>query len=87
MSTVSWRIAPVDDQNCRLRITVCPHVLQKIPVAIRWLPHMLRLRPMLEMYLDSVEKGFAWFVIRGEPVPRDAFGRHPWFSAPESISR
>ncbi len=81
-SSVSWRISPVDDQSCILKIAVYPHVLQKLPVVIRLLPHMLYLRPMLKRYLESVLKGFEWYVIRGEPVPRENFGKHPWFSAP-----
>ena len=82
-SLVTWRISPVDAGDCSLRITVHPHVLQRVPVAIRWLPHLLRLRPMLRSYLSSVVRGFEWYVIRGEAVPRDHFGRHPWFSAAE----
>ncbi len=80
-SFVTWRISPLDEQSCTLRITVFPHVLQKLPVAIRWVPHMFRLRPLLTSYLESVVKGVEWYVTRGEPVPRDNFGKHPWFSA------
>lgn len=83
-SDVSWRISAVDGRQCSLAITVFPHVLQNFPTVIRWLPHLLLLRPRLEFYLDSVLRGFEWYVCRGEPVPRDQFGRHPWFSAPES---
>lgn len=83
-STVTWRIAPVDDHSCTLRITVYPHALQNVPMVIRWLPHMLRLRPMLKRYLESVIRGFEWYVTRGEPVPHDQFGKHPWFSASKS---
>lgn len=85
-SAVSWRISPVDDQSCALRITVYPHVLQRVPVAIRWLPHLLRLRPILRSYLISVVSGVEWYVTRGEPVPKEKFGKHPWFSAQESIA-
>ena len=85
-SFVSWRISPIDDRSCTLRITVYPNVLQRLPVVIRWIPHRLRLRPMLEKYLESVVKGFEWYVTRGEPVPRDEFGKHPWFSANESAA-
>jgi hypothetical protein len=81
-SFVSWRITPVDENSCVLRITVCPHVLQNWSVAIRWIPYLLRVRPMLRKYLQSVVKGFEWFAVRGEPVPRNQFGSHPWFSAP-----
>lgn len=79
-SFVSWRILPVDDHNCQLRIAVYPHVLQKLPVVIRWVPHITRVRPMLKSYLSSVVRGFEWYVTRGEPVPRNQFGTHPWFS-------
>jgi hypothetical protein len=81
LSSVSWRISPIDDHSCSLRITVCPHALQHLPMVIRWLPHVLRLRPMLRKYLESVVGGFEWYLTRGEPVPRDNFGKHPWFSA------
>ena len=81
-SLVSWRIALIDSQNCALRITVFPNVLQGIPVAIRWLPHLFRVRPMLQSYLSSVVRGFEWYVTRGEPVARNQFGPHRWFSEP-----
>ncbi|MGB3715814.1 MAG: hypothetical protein WA996_15415 [Candidatus Promineifilaceae bacterium] len=84
LSFVSWRIMPVDEQNCILRITIYPHVLQNVPVAIRWLPHILRVGPMLTRYLSSFVRGFEWYVTRGEPVPRNQFGSHPWFSVPNA---
>ena len=79
-SLVSWRIVPLDGGRCALRITVCPYVLQDLPAVIRWIPYLVWLRPRLRSYLDSVIRGFEWFVVHGEPVPRNAFGRHPWFS-------
>ena len=82
-SSVSWRITPIDESRCALRITVCPAGLQGLPVVFRWIPHMLRLRPLLRRYLDSVVRGFDWYVTRREPVPRNAFGSHPWFSRRE----
>ena len=81
---MSWRIAPVDTQNCILRIAVYPYLLQNVPAAIRCLPHRLYIGPMLRRYLSSVVRGFEWYLIRGEPVPRNQFGSHPWFSAPKS---
>lgn len=81
VASVSWRISKTDEQSCILRITVCPHALQNLPAMVRWIPHMLWLRPMLRKYLNSVVNGFDWYVIRGEPVPRNQFGTHPWFSA------
>ncbi len=86
-SFVSWRIIPVNHQKSVLRIAVYPHALQNIPVAIRWLPHILRLGPLLRRYLSSVVRGFEWYLVRNEPVPRNHFGSHPWFSAPKSDSQ
>lgn len=79
-SFVSWRISAAGAQQCSLTITVYPHVLQAVPVALRWAPHFLRLRPMLKTYLSSVTKGVEWYVTRGERVPRNQFGEHRWFS-------
>ncbi len=80
-SFVSWRIAAIDDRACILRIAVYPHVLQGVPSVFRWLPHRLRLRPLLESYLSSVVRGVEWYVMRDESVPSNQFGSHPWFSA------
>ena len=83
-SSVSWRIRPVNDHSCALQITVRPHALQGIPTFVRWVPHVLWLRPLLRKYLESVVRGFEWYVIRRTPVPRNAFGTHPWFSTRNS---
>ena len=78
---VSWRITPLDDRQCALRITVYPLTLQNFPTIVRWIPHLYWLRPQLRNYLESVVHGVEWNVIRNEQVPRNAFGTHPWFSA------
>jgi len=82
-SLVSWRITPLESRASVLRIAVYPHALQGVPVVLRWIPHTLRLRPLLRTYLSSVTRGFEWYVMRGEPVPRNQFGSHPWFSGPQ----
>ena len=82
-SLVSWRISSPESHGCVLRIAVYPHVLQRVPVVIRWIPHTLRLRPLLRSYLSSVTRGVEWYVTRREPVPRNQFGSHPWFSGPQ----
>jgi hypothetical protein len=86
-SFVSWRIQSVDDHDCILRIAIYPGVLQDLPAAVRWLPHLVRLRPMLRRYLSSVVRGFEWYVLRGTAVPRNQFGSHPWFSVPRANDR
>jgi hypothetical protein len=86
-SYVSWRVTSDGEQKSSLRITVYPHVLQHIPLPLRWMPHLLRVRPMLKHYLTSVVKGFEWYLIRGEPVPRNQWGTHSWFSIPQTSAR
>lgn len=85
-SFVSWRIEPVAGASCTLSIKVYPHVLQRVPVGIRWLPHVAYVRPMLRRYLSSVVRGFEWYLESGEPVSPNQFGRHPWFSERRATS-
>ena len=79
-SYVSWRITEEENGMGALRITIYPHALLKIPVAIRWIPHLVVMRPMMHSYLESVLKGFEWFIRTGEPVRKNQFGSHKWFS-------
>ena len=81
-SAVSWRVSPIDETRSRLTITVYPNFLENKPTILRWLAFRLKVRPLLTSYLDSVVRGFDWYLMRGEAVPRNQFGTHPWFSAP-----
>lgn len=81
IANVSWRISSVEAHSCVLRIRVVPRAIDSYAAAMRWLLFLVRIRPLLRSYLKSVTKGFEWFVVRGEPVPRNQFGKHPWFSA------
>jgi hypothetical protein len=85
-SRVCWRIVPIGEDCCVLRITVYPHILQSLPTLVRWVPHLLWLRPLLRKYLDSVVRGFEWNVINGQAVAPNQFGKHPWFSTASSRS-
>lgn len=79
-SVVRWRLEAGDLNASTLNITVYPWLLQDTPVAIRWLPHIAYLRPMLQRYLTAVVRGFDWYVTTGTPVSRNQFGPHPWYS-------
>jgi len=81
IAAVAWRIAAVDRDRARLIITVEPDAFRDRSLPWRWIAHHTVLRPKLRSYLDSVVRGFDWFITRGEPVPRNAFGKHAWFSA------
>jgi hypothetical protein len=81
---VSWRIVPVvaacANDRTNFSITVYPLVMQHLPPIVRWLPHLFVLRPRLRAYLESVVRGYEWYITKGEPVPRNQFGAHPWYS-------
>ncbi len=79
-SYVSWRISGAQDDHGTLGITIYPHALQNIPSAVRWIPHILVLRPALQSYLEAVVRGFEWFITTGKPVKKNQFGSHKWFS-------
>ena len=83
-SYVSWRIGCDQGGAGKLSITIYPHILQDIPAAIRWLPHIIYIQPELHSYLTSVVKGFEWFITKGKPVARDQFGSHKWFSGKDA---
>jgi hypothetical protein len=83
-SYVSWRIGADQENTATLSITIYPHTLQHIPAAIRWLPHIMYIQPALSSYLKSVVKGFEWFITTGNPVARDQFGSHQWFSGTDA---
>ena len=87
VSYVSWRVASAGAGESVLRIAVYPHLLQSIPVWVRWIPHLVYVRPLLRSYLRSVVRGFQWYMVRGEAVPRNQFGPHVWFSKPTRRNR
>ena len=88
-SYVSWRITGEQENISTLSITIYPHALQNIPVAVRWLPHIVYIQPALQSYLESVVKGIEWLITTGKPVQENQFGTHKWFSkkTPESLDQ
>tara|TARA_Y100001954_G_scaffold171771_1_gene182624 strand:+ start:1509 stop:2006 length:498 start_codon:yes stop_codon:yes gene_type:complete len=79
-SYVEWEITPLERDRSRLTISVYPHILAGLPRLLAFVPHAVWVKPRLESYLDSVVLGFRYRLERGGRVPRDHFGKHPWFS-------
>ena len=79
-SFVIWSIEEISENKSKLSITVYPYLLAKLPRIISFLPYTIWIRPRLEKYLKSVLTGFEFVAINNKPVPRNYFGRHPWFS-------
>ena len=84
-SVVSWRIQQIKERRTSITITIFPHAVQHVGVVVRWIPHLMWVRPQLKSYLGSVLKGLDWFISHGEPVRRNQFGSHRWFSPPITV--
>lgn len=81
-SRVAWRITDHGAQRADLTITLRPRPLDRIPRLAQRPVQLAYVRPLLRRYLDAVGRGFEWWITTGEPVSRNQFGRHPWFSEP-----
>jgi len=79
-SYVVWQLTELSDNQSSLSITVYPYLLAGLSKAISYLPFMLYIRPKLRSYLKSVLRGFDYYVEHNQPVPRNNWGKHSWFS-------
>ena len=79
-SFVEWTIKPLETGGSTLSITVHPYLLANWPKLLAFPLYRLWIVPRMRRYLRSVLGGFAHVATTGEPVPRNRFGRHPWFS-------
>ena len=78
-SKVIWEISSEENKTF-LSITIYPHFLANAPRFLSFLPYKLLLRPKLTSYLNSVLGGINYYLIEKEPVPKNHFGTHKWFS-------
>ena len=79
-SFVRWEIDAISEDKSQLRITVYPYLLAGYPKVVSFLPYQFWIKPRMRQYLRSVVSGIEYVARTGEPVPRNHFGRHPWFS-------
>ena len=79
-SYVVWEINSKERDKSELTITVYPYLLANLPFLIAYIPHIFWVRPRLKKYLNSVLAGYQFHLENGEEVPRNHFGKHPWFS-------
>ena len=77
-SKVIWEITGV--KKSKLKITVYPHVFSNRNKIIYFIIHTLVINPGLKKYLNSVLRGYKWYLEKKQPVPRNHFGKHKWFS-------
>ncbi|MDJ0767184.1 MAG: hypothetical protein QNJ12_00265 [Ilumatobacter sp.] len=83
-SHVAWRIATdrsaTGEAGASLTITIRPRSIDGIPKVAQRPVQFVYVRRQLRNYLESVVRGFDWYVTTGRPVSRNQFGRHRWFS-------
>ena len=83
-ASVQWRIEPESNAICRLTVTLKLLFLDHLPDAIRWMFYRMMARPQMQRYLDAVTAGVVHYAQTGEPVVRNQFGSHRWFSPAQS---
>lgn len=79
-SFVEWRIDFLSDNKSLLTITIYPYILSKFPRIFQNIIHTFWVKPRLQKYLKSVLQGFLFYSEHNYSVPRNHFGKHPWFS-------
>lgn len=79
-SYVIWEITQISERKCNLKITVYPYILANWGRFLSYLPFKIWIKPRLKKYLYSVISGFEYVIMNEEPIPRNYFGEHPWFS-------
>ncbi len=82
VASVSWRLA-AHQGTTTLTIGLTPRFQAAFPPVIRWIADRGVVRPMLRRYLRAVLRGIEWRVTTGQPVHRNQFGTHRWFSRRE----
>ena len=78
-SKVRWRLSG-NDQESELSIQINTYSLKNFPGPLYVIPFVFQVHPQLSKYLDSVLGGIEYFLINKNPVPRNHFGTHKWFS-------
>ncbi len=78
--TVIFRITPIDDQMCKLRVIIHANFIKKFPFPIRWLLLKFKMKPVFIPYLYQVQKGLAYYAETGQQIKRNQFGPHPIMS-------
>ncbi len=78
-ASVSWRLTAAEPGTV-LTISLIPRMLGAVPAPVRWVLYSVGVRPMMRRYLRAVLSGVEWRVTTGQPVRRNQFGAHAWFS-------
>lgn len=83
LAIVIWRINKIDDEFHELQISLKPQlkgILPKIPSFLRWIPYYVFIRWQMKNYLGHVLKGFENYIITGNQIKPNQFGKHRFYS-------
>jgi len=75
-----WRVTPIDDTHCILRITGAAIFIKRLPFPIRWALLKFKMKPVFSKYLFQILEGFAYYAETGKQIQRNQFGPHPIMS-------
>jgi len=78
--TVIFRISPINNQRCKLKVTIHADFIKKLPFPIRWALLKFKMKPVFIPYLSHVLKGLSYYANTGQQVKRNQFGSHPIMS-------
>jgi hypothetical protein len=79
-NTAIWRISPIDNHRCMLRLTGRVEFIKKLPFPIRWALLKFKMKPIYNQYLFQILEGFAFYAETGKQVKRNQFGAHSMLS-------
>jgi hypothetical protein len=78
LAQVEWLVEGNSEQSS-LKITIKPELPYRNGI-IKWFAWNLYIKYRLQSYINNVVKGFAQYLDTGIRVPKNNFGKHPWYS-------
>ena len=78
-SFVKWQFKD-NRMNCKVKITVYPHLLIKWPKFISYIPYILYIKPQLKNYLKAVLHGLKHHAEKEKIIEENIQAKHPWFT-------
>jgi len=79
-SRVIWKISSEKPGRSILSITILPFQVDHLSKIVSWIPFYFKVYPILKTYLESVLKGFKFYIETGKKVEKNQFGAHQNFS-------
>ena len=78
LAQVEWLVEGNSEQSS-LKITIKPELPYRNGI-IKWFAWNLYIKYRLQSYINNVVKGFEQYLDTGIRVPKNNFGKHPWYS-------